>query len=241
MAVVKAAGGRTQTILHSLAPRPRSRPPQILLDHNSTTMPTSPKRSMKIPADGNNGDWLPGDIAGSETERVSKRGREESKISILQPTWEARQVFWWKLFGCMLRLWAISRVWRARAHTHGCLHFPDGAVHCRLARNYGHGSHSSMDDDGWLNSMEANYTRMTRARKRACGSACVRACACVRAYVRALHTSEWAWRSRDGQTRRDYCSSALGEKKIAEGQKKCFSHHVAIKSSQEPEFLQGRQ
>jgi hypothetical protein len=27
--------------------------------------------------------------------------------------------------------------------------------------------------------------------------------------------------------------------KIAEGQKKCFSHHVAIKSSQEPELYRG--
>ena len=27
--------------------------------------------------------------------------------------------------------------------------------------------------------------------------------------------------------------------KIAEGQKKCFSHHVAIKSSQEPELYKG--
>ena len=36
----------------------------------------------------------------------------------------------------------------ARRTHGGCLHFPDGAVHCLLARNYGHGSHSSMDDDG---------------------------------------------------------------------------------------------
>ena len=36
--------------------------------------------------------------------------------------------------------------------------------------------------------MEANYTRMTRARTRAGGSACVRAC--VRAYVRACFAHE---------------------------------------------------
>ena len=51
--------------------------------------------------------------------------------------------------------------------------------------------------------MEANYTRMTRARKRACGSACVRACVrvhvCVRTCVLCTRASELDGQEMDKQ------------------------------------------
>ena len=54
----------------------------------------------------------------------------------------------------------------------------------------------------------------------------------------AMHTSELDGQEMDkqGEIIASQLSTVLGEKEIAEGQKKCFPHHVAIKSSQELEL-----
>ena len=54
----------------------------------------------------------------------------------------------------------------------------------------------------------------------------------VRAYVLGrTQVSELDGQEMDKQG--EIIAAQLGEKKIAEGYKKCFPHHVAIKSSQE--------